>query len=86
MLTFYCIFYGGGNNSLPNEPAYIKQRRTAIVDWWCAVVYKSCRLESAEEAEEDTGGYCRADYSGHVRTHGVHEQVVRRVVLQAHVV
>lgn len=39
-----------------------------------------------EEAEEDTGGHGGTDYTGNVRAHGVHEQVVGGVVFQAEVV
>lgn len=44
------------------------------------------RMElSAEESEQNAGCYCRTDDAGHIRTHGMHQQIVRRVVLQTEV-
>ncbi len=39
-----------------------------------------------QEGQEDTGGDCRTHDTGHIGTHGVLQEVVRLVVLEAHVV
>ena len=40
----------------------------------------------SQEAQEDTCGNCRANHACHIGTHGVHEQVVAGVGLEALVV
>ena len=35
-----------------------------------------------QEAQQDTGCYSRTDDTGHIGTHGVHQQVVAGVLLQ----
>jgi len=39
---------------------------------------------SAQEGQHDAGGYGAADDTSHVRTHGMHQEVVARVGLLAH--
>lgn len=41
---------------------------------------------SGKEAEQHTGCNCRTDHTGHIRAHGVHQQVVGRIVFQTEVV
>ena len=38
----------------------------------------------SKESQQDTGSYGRADHSGYVRSHGVHEQVVARVAFETY--
>lgn len=40
-------------------------------------------VSSTQEAEQDTGGDGRTDDTGDIGSHGVHEQVVLRIVFQA---
>lgn len=39
-----------------------------------------------EEAEQYTGGNSRTDYSGNIRTHSMHQQVVGRIVSKTYIV
>ena len=38
-----------------------------------------------EEAQQHAGSHCRTDNTGHIRPHGVHEQVVFGIVLQTEI-
>lgn len=37
---------------------------------------EGCLCELSEESQQDTGGNGRTDNTGHVRAHGMHEQVI----------
>ena len=40
------------------------------------------RISLYQEAQQDTGSYSRTDHTGYVRAHGVHQQVIARIVFQ----
>ena len=43
-------------------------------------IYIPDRISLYQEAQQDTGSYSRTDHTGYVRTHGVHQQVIARIV------
>ena len=59
--------------------------RKAAFPWRKSAFRIVCRLvpKLAQEAQQHTGSHSRAYHTGHVRPHGMHQQVILGIVFQS---
>ena len=52
----------------------------------CQSCARASRFSLSEETQQHAGGHCRSDHTRHIGPHGMHKQVVCRIIFESHVV